>query len=91
MLERACSKSSGRFVLTHGDLTPRNILVQDDVITGIVDWEYSGFYPEYAEYAFATVLRHSHETWWLPVLTKVQEPCSGDRLKFESLVEKRGF
>lgn len=36
-----------RVVFTHGDLTPRNILIQDGKITGIVDWEESGWYPEY--------------------------------------------
>lgn len=36
-------------------------LVQGDMITGIVDWEYSGFYPEYAGYAFAMVLCHRRE------------------------------
>lgn len=92
MLERERRKShSGRFVLTHGDLTPRNILVQDGVITGIVDWEYGGFYPEYAEYAFAMVLCHSYEKWWIPILKKVLEPCSCERLEFTKLVEDRGF
>ncbi|AEO71913.1 a1b06420-3d77-47e5-895c-ec42ad4299af [Thermothielavioides terrestris] len=91
VLERERRASSGRFVLTHGDLTPRNILVQDGVITGIVDWEYSGFYPEYAEFAFAMVLCHSHEKWWLPVLKEVLQPCSDERLKFTRLVEDRGF
>ncbi|QUC16612.1 uncharacterized protein UV8b_00853 [Ustilaginoidea virens] len=39
-----------RIVLSHCDLTPRNILVQDGRITGLVDWEDSGWYPEYWEY-----------------------------------------
>ncbi|RKP34406.1 kinase-like domain-containing protein, partial [Dimargaris cristalligena] len=39
--------------LTHGDLLPRNIMVDPDTcqITGILDWEFSGFYPEYWEYS----------------------------------------
>jgi hypothetical protein len=59
------------FVITHGDLTPRNIIVQGNVITGIVDWERSGFFPEYAEYVFAMMLCHSHEEWWIPVLEEL--------------------
>lgn len=35
---------------THGDLTPRNIIVKDGEIMGVVDWEYAGWYPEYFEY-----------------------------------------
>lgn len=45
-------------VMTHSDLHPRNILIQHDFmhtlqITGLVDWELSGAYPEYWEYVKA--------------------------------------
>jgi aminoglycoside phosphotransferase (APT) family kinase protein len=39
-----------RIVFTHGDLAPRNIMVQDCKITAIIDWEEAGWYPEYWEY-----------------------------------------
>ncbi|GAD92240.1 predicted protein [Paecilomyces variotii No. 5] len=42
-----------RFVLTHGDLFPRNIMVENAKVTGILDWENSGFSPEYVETAVA--------------------------------------
>jgi hypothetical protein len=86
--------SSGRFVLTHGDLSPRNIMVKDGKITGIVDWERSGFFPEYAEYAFAMKLCHNfrgREKWWVPILKEVLQPCSEQRLKLTGLVEDRGW
>ncbi|OAA36782.1 Protein kinase-like domain protein [Beauveria brongniartii RCEF 3172] len=38
-----------RIVFTHGDLAPRNIMMQDGKISGIVDWEDAGWYPEYWE------------------------------------------
>ncbi|KAL1891911.1 hypothetical protein Cpir12675_004770 [Ceratocystis pirilliformis] len=40
-------------VLTHGDLAPRNILVDPDtaLITAILDWESAGWYPDYWEWA----------------------------------------
>ncbi|KAL2205455.1 kinase-like protein [Sarocladium strictum] len=39
-------------VFTHGDLAPRNIMVDDSGrITGILDWENSGWYPDYWEHA----------------------------------------
>ncbi|RJE17965.1 Phosphotransferase enzyme family [Aspergillus sclerotialis] len=43
-----------KIVFTHGDLRPDNITVDMDdcnqwVVTGLLDWEYSGFYPEYCE------------------------------------------
>ncbi|KAL9025696.1 MAG: hypothetical protein Q9196_005525 [Gyalolechia fulgens] len=37
-------------VFTHNDLAPRNILVRDGNVVAILDWEFSGFYPEYWEY-----------------------------------------
>lgn len=47
---------------THGDLNPRNIIVQQEIqqkgkygwrVSGIVDWETAGYYPEYWEYTKA--------------------------------------
>lgn len=45
-------------VFTHGDIHPRNILVEQDTekgsgvrITGLVDFESAGFYPDYWEYS----------------------------------------
>lgn len=37
-------------VFTHGDLAPRNILIRNGKIVGIVDWGSSGWYPDYWEY-----------------------------------------
>ncbi|KAJ6612760.1 hypothetical protein B0H10DRAFT_1806876, partial [Mycena sp. CBHHK59/15] len=36
--------------LVHGDLFPRNILVDGSRITAIIDWETAGFYPDFLEY-----------------------------------------
>ncbi len=41
-------------VFTHGELRPGNIMVDEDengryFVTRIIDWEFSGFYPEYQE------------------------------------------
>jgi len=40
---------SSRSVFTHTDLNPKNIMVDGAKITGILDWETSGWYPEYWE------------------------------------------
>ncbi|RAH70030.1 uncharacterized protein BO66DRAFT_438735 [Aspergillus aculeatinus CBS 121060] len=37
-------------VFTHGDFAPRNILVEGDRVTAVLDWEDAGWYPEYWEY-----------------------------------------
>ncbi|KAF2763201.1 UROD/MetE-like protein [Pseudovirgaria hyperparasitica] len=39
-----------KIVLTHNDFHPRNIIVRDGKVVGIIDWELCGFYPEYWEY-----------------------------------------
>ncbi|KAI1745141.1 kinase-like domain-containing protein [Xylaria scruposa] len=39
-------------VFTHADLAPRNVLVDESgIITGLIDWEFAGWYPDYWEYA----------------------------------------
>jgi len=38
---------------THGDLNPFNILVREGKVVGIIDWEFSGWYPRYWEYTSA--------------------------------------
>ena len=41
-------------VFTHGDLAPRNVLVlEDGTVSGLIDWEYAGWYPEHWEYVKA--------------------------------------
>ncbi|KAI0028428.1 kinase-like domain-containing protein [Vararia minispora EC-137] len=47
------TSQSHRTVFTHGDLAPRNVLVKGTRIVAIVDWETSGWYPEYWEYTQA--------------------------------------
>ncbi|KND86254.1 hypothetical protein TOPH_09114 [Tolypocladium ophioglossoides CBS 100239] len=43
----------GKSVLTHGDLSSLNILVNWDEVVGIIDWETSGWFPPYWEYSCA--------------------------------------
>ncbi|KAI0161246.1 hypothetical protein GGR57DRAFT_351955 [Xylariaceae sp. FL1272] len=56
------SRRGHDIVFTHADLNPRNILVDEVTnkdgsthyeVTGIVDWETAGYYPEYWEYTKA--------------------------------------
>ena len=52
-----------RIIFTHGDLKHHNILVQDGHVTGFLDWESAGWYPEYWE--FTTALRFvQRDFWW---------------------------
>lgn len=58
-------------VFTHGDVRPANIMVKTDddnnyVASGIIDWEDSGFYPEYFESTRVLFLfyMHSNTDWY---------------------------
>ncbi|PYI29827.1 kinase-like protein [Aspergillus indologenus CBS 114.80] len=51
-----------RIVFTHGDLKHHNIMVHEGRITGFLDWESAGWYPEYWEYT--TALRFTPEAFW---------------------------
>ena len=50
-------------VFTHGDLNPSNILVHKGQISGIIDWEFAGWYPHYWEYTSAWYGNRSRTTW----------------------------
>jgi len=63
--------TSHQIVMTHSDLRPENILVLHTApntikITGLVDWELSGAYPEYWEYVKALAgVSWSLSDWYL--------------------------
>jgi len=50
MAERTWFKADHRLCFTHADLHFANIIVKDDKLAGIIDWECAGWYPEYWEW-----------------------------------------
>jgi aminoglycoside phosphotransferase (APT) family kinase protein len=73
-----------RFVLTHGDLSPRNLIIHNNRLSGIVDWECGGWYPEYWEYVKA-MTSSPWSTGWptmvdKKILTRYPEKYAIDRL-----------
>lgn len=68
---RARMRDDYRVVLTHGDFHPRNIMLEtlpsgEARVTGIIDWEMGGWYPEYWEMykAFNTRDAREESDWW---------------------------
>ena len=61
-----------RPVLTHGDLSDRNILIDPDtlVITGIIDWEEAAIMPAHYEYVQAR-LSGGHQPEWRKEILEV--------------------
>ena len=50
-------------VFTHADFRPDNIVVKDGHVTGIIDWEMSGWYPEHWEFVKAFYLVDWRTDW----------------------------
>ncbi|KAL2397745.1 hypothetical protein ABEF93_004202 [Exophiala dermatitidis] len=73
-------------VFTHGDLNPFNILVRGAQLVGIVDWEFSGWYPHYWEYTSAWCGNRTREAWQ-KAIPKFLEP-DPDHLKMEITRQK---
>lgn len=71
-------------VFTHGDLNPSNILVRDDRIVGIIDWEMSGWYPHYWEYTSLRLGSYLVNPVWDDNVEKFLDPCP-DELKMEKI------
>ena len=72
LLRSMSQNHTSRIVFTHGDLRPANIVVLSDAegnysINGILDWEMSGFYPEYWESVKATntMAPQEEDDWYL--------------------------
>lgn len=72
-------------VFTHADLNMRNILVDDNMkISGIVDWECAGWYPEYWEYSKAHFTVRYSARWIADVLDQIF-PSYRDELEVEDM------
>ncbi|KAJ4293709.1 hypothetical protein N0V88_005217 [Collariella sp. IMI 366227] len=82
---RSAMRDNHRLVMTHGDIHPRNIMVaweggeEEDTgrggeeklrVTALIDWETSGWYPEYWEFvkAFSTIGMRGKMVSWLEYL-----------------------
>ncbi|KAF2684951.1 hypothetical protein K458DRAFT_442677 [Lentithecium fluviatile CBS 122367] len=50
-------------LFSHGDFAQHNILVKDGAVTGLLDWEYAGWYPEYWECIEFSERPCKHKDW----------------------------
>ncbi|KAF5350565.1 hypothetical protein D9756_008742 [Leucocoprinus leucothites] len=63
-------KSFGhRIVFAHGDLQPHNIMVEDGHVTGIIDWEFGAWLPEYWDYV--NPLTRMDDNWRHDIMWKI--------------------
>lgn len=66
------SKYKHAITFTHGDFRPANIMIRDGHVAAIIDWEFSGWYPESWEWARANALFFNGE--WQRMLMKILIP-----------------
>jgi aminoglycoside phosphotransferase (APT) family kinase protein len=68
----------------HGDLNPCNVIVREGKVVGIIDWEFSGWYPPYWEYTsawFGNITR----TEWQGLLDKILDRPPPEVFKMEEV------
>lgn len=73
LLDGMLFQNKHRIVFTHGDFRPRNIMVKDGKVTGIIDWELSGWYPEYWEFVKSLYVWRWQNDWY-DYLEKILRP-----------------
>lgn len=67
------SQKRHNIVFTHGDFRHLNIMVNDGNVTGIVDWEFSGWFPEHWEFVKALAV-WQWQNDWTGYLANILEP-----------------
>ncbi|KAJ5436987.1 hypothetical protein N7445_007872 [Penicillium cf. griseofulvum] len=78
---------SHRILFTHGDIRPQNVMVKDGNVVAIIDWELSGWYPEYWEFAEA-LLTWGWQSDWTDYLTQILQPYHAEFFMHSFLIEK---
>ncbi|KAF9884422.1 hypothetical protein FE257_001753 [Aspergillus nanangensis] len=56
------------YTFTHCDLTDVNIMVENGHLTGIIDWEMSGYFPVWWEYACTSIVDSEEDSEWKALL-----------------------
>ncbi|KAG6087467.1 hypothetical protein E4U15_007825 [Claviceps sp. LM218 group G6] len=62
-LPNVVHSSGHEIVLTHGDLNLRNIMMHNGRLSGIIDWETCGWFPNYWDYTKAHFITMPHRRW----------------------------
>ncbi|KAF9522816.1 kinase-like domain-containing protein [Crepidotus variabilis] len=78
-------KTPYKICLTHGDLTPSNILIDDSGCpVALIDWETASWMPEYWEYTRALYMRTDY-IGWREAFDRIF-PCYGRELTVERAI-----
>ena len=72
-----------KIVFTHGDLKHHNILAYRGHVSGFLDWESAGWYPEYWDFTTATRFGGVPGYWWYELMLDIFGDEYLDELKSE--------
>ncbi|KUL89433.1 hypothetical protein ZTR_04322 [Talaromyces verruculosus] len=67
---RKCMPRATPYTFTHNDLTNVNIMVQNGSLTGIIDWEMSGYFLVWWEYFCTSIPDSEEDREWTTLLRK---------------------
>lgn len=76
---------NSQILFTHGDLSPRNIIVKGDRIQALLDWACAGWYPEYWEYVKFVDRPTACDDWKEYASTIFEEKYPKELVTFQAL------
>ncbi|KAF6788173.1 hypothetical protein CSOJ01_15068 [Colletotrichum sojae] len=66
--------SATPYTFAHGDLDVENLIVKDENLVGIIDWEVSGYFPVWWEFtASGLSLGEANHAWQLLLLEHIED------------------
>ncbi|KMU81530.1 hypothetical protein CISG_09092 [Coccidioides immitis RMSCC 3703] len=80
----SCHSNNYQTFFSHSDLAPRNIIIRNGRIVGVVDWALAGWYPEYWDLTKAYYTSFKIPDW--PESIKFKLPSYADELMAERLL-----
>ncbi|KAK7413102.1 hypothetical protein QQX98_008050 [Neonectria punicea] len=78
-------RGDGTPIFTHNDLQRKNIIIQDNGVLVIIDWEFASWYPTYWEYSTATFANGCWNDDWHDYLRIVLDEYPNQSLWLSSM------
>ncbi|EGC47350.1 conserved hypothetical protein [Histoplasma capsulatum var. duboisii H88] len=79
-----CHQNNYQTFFSHADLAPRNIIIRNGKIVGVVDWALAGWYPEYWDLTKTYYTSFQVPEWYEKI--KLKLPSYADELMAEKIL-----
>ena len=93
-LESLKSTQLPSVVFTHSDFAPRNIILSNNRVSGIIDWEQSGWWPYWWEYVkahYSIQLDGNERVEWIRFAESVLDVYDEEKVIDEEIRDIEGF